>query len=513
MNARKYALFIFTFIAVVSGMFSLIMNNPLSHDEHMYISAGVLIQNNALYKDFAYLQMPYLPVFYGIVYKLTGTSYYLLWGRMFTFIFMVLSGLLIFLIAHKITNSLFVSTASVVLLVCNELIVNLMPFSWNHVVPITFSLLAFYLFISGISKVPINILFLFLGGISIGVAIGTKLTYAVMPLAFFVIVFLFPRSFTFKKKIVTIFLPLIAGLSVGLLPILFVLQKTTLDVFLFNNLGYHLTNTIWRNSTGFTTGMSVVSKMKFSWETFAYPSNVSLFVVISFIFLNLFSEMKEKVINLKQIFPMEALFSIFLIFISLVTAFQMTPLLPSYFAMAIPFAIILICCGYASLSNAKRPAVRVLLICFIIIISIFGGVRLFSQIHNILNIDRWTGISVHHTAEQIKRFTGVIKKGDRVATLDPVYVVEANLPIYKELVTGSFLYRVGDLISEKKRAQYIGTSQKSLHSLFDIDPPKAIYVRFDGDLELPFIEYAETHDFTKIDNGLKRGILYVRKDN
>lgn len=509
----RHAIFILTFIAIVLGMFSLIMNHPLSHDEHMYVSAGVLIKNNTLYKDFAYLQMPYLPVLYGAFYKLTGTSYYLLWGRMFTFFFMVLSSVLIFLISYKISNSFFISIASLVLLVCNELIIFIMPFSWNHVMPISFLLLAFYLFIISISKMPINILFLLFSGICIGVAIGTRLTYAVMPVSFFIIALLFPRSLTFKKRIVKIFLPVFAGLTVGLFPIFFLLKKATIDVFLFNNLGYHLTNSMWRTITGYTSGMTILSKMKFGWDIFAYPSNVSLFIAISFLFFNFGAESKYRIVKLKQFFSMETLISILLILFTTVAVFQPTPLWPYYFAVPIPFIIILISCGYNSISNTKRHAVRKLLVCLIIVNSIFGGVRLFSHTYDLANIDGWTGISVHETAEQIRRYIGVIEKGDKVATLSPVYAIEADLPIYNELSTGSFLYRVGDLIPNNKRRTYVGTSQQSLHALFEIDPPKAIFVGFEGDLDLPFIVYAETHDFAKIKGDFKGGILYVRKND
>lgn len=52
------------------GDFAKIMT-LLNHNEHMYITAGVLVsQNKILYKDFAYLQTPYLPLLYGGLYKI-----------------------------------------------------------------------------------------------------------------------------------------------------------------------------------------------------------------------------------------------------------------------------------------------------------------------------------------------------------------------------------------------------------------------------------------------------------
>ena len=88
-------------ILVFIGIFSLTMNGRMSHDEHMYISAGVLSEHQILYKDFAYLQMPYLPLLYGAIYNLTDTSHYLLFGRLLKCIMIILSAVLIYAISFE----------------------------------------------------------------------------------------------------------------------------------------------------------------------------------------------------------------------------------------------------------------------------------------------------------------------------------------------------------------------------------------------------------------------------
>jgi len=83
------------------------------------------------------------------------------------------------------------------------------------------------------------------------------------------------------------------------------------------------------------------------------------------------------------------------------------------------------------------------------------------------------------------------------------------LPIYPELSTGAFLYRVGDLIPEKKRDGYVGTSPASLHALLDRDPPTAILVGFEADLDASFVSYAEERDCSKVEEDLDGGTLYL----
>ncbi|NMB90816.1 MAG: hypothetical protein GYA17_20845, partial [Chloroflexi bacterium] len=60
----------------VAGVFARVMTG-LDHNEHMYVTAGVLVsQGRQLYRDFAYLQMPYLPLLYGGLYRWLGNGAY-----------------------------------------------------------------------------------------------------------------------------------------------------------------------------------------------------------------------------------------------------------------------------------------------------------------------------------------------------------------------------------------------------------------------------------------------------
>ena len=57
----NFLFIVIIFIMIALGVLSYMVGAPVNHDENMYISAGVLIQDQCLYQDFAYLQMPYLP--------------------------------------------------------------------------------------------------------------------------------------------------------------------------------------------------------------------------------------------------------------------------------------------------------------------------------------------------------------------------------------------------------------------------------------------------------------------
>jgi hypothetical protein len=141
-----------------------------------------------------------------------------------------------------------------------------------------------------------------------------------------------------------------------------------------------------------------------------------------------------------------------------------------------------------------------------------GRVGLFKYFGRFYYTDTWVGVSIHRISEKIRENIGEIGNDGKVATLSPLFAVEAGLPIYKELATGPFLYRVGDLIPEDKMALTPGTSPERLHDLFEKDPPGAIFVGFEDYLDLPFIEYAEKNNYIKVEEDFNKDTLYVFRD-
>jgi hypothetical protein len=97
----------------------------------------------------------------------------------------------------------------------------------------------------------------------------------------------------------------------------------------------------------------------------------------------------------------------------------------------------------------------------------------------------------------------------KVATLSPLFAVEARLPIYPELATGPFLYRVGDLIPPEQRKRFVATSPRSVGALLAADPPGAIVVGVEGDLDDPLVEYASAPGYRKVPGTGRSGQLYV----
>jgi hypothetical protein len=135
-----------------------------------------------------------------------------------------------------------------------------------------------------------------------------------------------------------------------------------------------------------------------------------------------------------------------------------------------------------------------------------------TEIKQAAYLPNWIPIRIHDTAYAVRdklQKAGVPLTG-RVATVSPLYAVEANLPIYPELATGHFLFRVGDLLSEGERARYVSTSRETVTALLAQRPPAAIIVGFSGNLEKPLVKYGEANGFQKIEKLGEGADLYLR---
>ncbi|MFX0133345.1 MAG: hypothetical protein ACFFDN_06865 [Candidatus Hodarchaeota archaeon] len=511
-NKLNYLIVVIIFIFLLAGIFSYMMIEPHWYDENMYISAGVLIQNYSLYKDFAFLQMPYLPFIYGIIYKLTGTTYYLLTAELINFFFMIISCLLILLISYKLTENLFISLGSMLLFILNQIVIYIMGYSANTILPIAFSLLGFYLYIISVSTISVKRLGIFFSGMAIALAIGTKLYYAALIPPFFIISLLYPKSLAFKKRIIKNLIPLSIGVLIGLLPV-FYYFITDAAIFLFNNFDYHILNTVYRELEGHTMTMSLISKIHYGKRILRYPSNISLLIGILFLFMTLSTEKQNIKNNLLRFIQMENLLLVLIILLTIIAAFTPTPLWLHYFALPFPYVIILLSSWYRHLETLNKKLTNLMILCLIIASFLSSGEKLFDRLNQTFYANQWTSLKVHQIAKEIKSYIGKIDKNQKIATLYPLYALEGGLPIYKELSTGHFIFRLGELIPEDIVYKYCYVSSPNIYELLEKDPPKAILVETGKDDSYKdFIKFAEEKNYEKIQKDFDRMILYINSE-
>jgi hypothetical protein len=511
LDKKKLVVVLLGFFLLFVFLFSAIMICPVSHDEHLYVTAGILNQDYTLYIDFGYLQTPYLPILYSSCFNVLGTTYYLLVAKILCFLFMTVSAVFVYLILFRITMDLYGSMGLFLLFMLDNIILLTAGYSTASVMPMAFSLLAFYLFMEGVTSEKISLLFVFGCGFALAISAGTKLYYCSFFPPYVLTALFFPRRVSFRERVLRGTVPLVLGITVGSIPVLLYLFHDR-EAFVFHNWGYHTLNTAWRESIGYTRSMSIPGKIAYVLGWMATPS--ALVLMAGFLFLVFKNCNESKTCQLRSWIvstPLAPL-ALLLILFSTFAIFLATPIWPYYLSLPIPYMIILMGVLFGRLSIGNRTQCKRLLVCMVLCLVLADKGRFFKYFLYLPETDRWSGIAVHRTACKIREALSPIGEGEKMATLSPLYAAEAGISIYRELATGPFLYRIGDLMPESKINQFQTTSPRTLFHLLDQDPPRAILVGLQKEygLESPFIEYAEKNNYQLLPEDFDKLSLYVR---
>lgn len=481
---------------VFAAVFLFVMNSPIDHNEHMYVAAGKLCQSEKLYTDFAFLQMPYMAVFYGLVFKIMGSGGYLMAARFSSFLFLIFSGLLVFSLAKVISRDRFVSLVAFMLFTFNEVIILTMKEASNYNLAMFVSLLAIFLFGRNIRARNQSSWVWFFFGMMLALSIGIKLYY-VFSIFPFALVLIFSRGTDgFSGHIKTTTVPVGLGFFTGILPLIYFLIRDA-DNFIFNNLGYHFLNSRYFLSLGFKTGVGVSAKISYFGNVFKLNSNLAILLCLVVLIFHFFYRRQNK--NIEPAAKQEVILLCLLVFFSAAGLFFLTPLWIQYFAFPIPYLIVLVVSLYSVLPHEKKSQSKMLMGFVLLIAVVSGSVRLFQYADRYLDVDEWMVKKVYDQAKVIKREIPGWEKGDRIATLSPIFVVDSDMGIYNEFSTGPFLYRVGNLLSETQLAEFRGVSSERIQIFLDRVKPRAFLVGQEPHLEGEFIRYAGRHGYQKID--------------
>jgi hypothetical protein len=474
----------------------------------MYVTAGYLLaQGERLYQDFAFVQTPYSPLVYALAFRLSN-SHYLLTAKLVNFAFFAAAAILLYAIVRRETRDRIFTLTALALFLANYYLLRSVIEASNYTIPIACSLASYYLFIRYVDNRRHPLAFFF-AGLLLAVALGAKLYYATLIIPFGLAVLIYPSTTSLRSRIVSGLLPLAGGVLAGIIPLLYYAGRDW-NRFAFNNLGYHLLNAEWREQNGFTATMTWASKLDTSRDLLANPSYLLLVAWLALAVIVMLTQDDKPLRRFSNV-SLSIFLSGLLVVVSVLTAFTPRPLFPQYFAMPIPFMLTFMAALYAQMAPLYRrtmlqaAVIATVLLTLIVLPRHTGSLRRAVQPGN-----AWVGIEAVNVSRRISEQIPASDPPAKLATLSPVYAIESDLLIYPELTTGSFVYRIGDLLTEEERAQYHATSPSTIAELFDADPPAAILITGEGDLELPLLDYAQSRGYTPVDEQMADSQLFIR---
>ncbi|MEA2573477.1 MAG: hypothetical protein QOH93_775 [Chloroflexia bacterium] len=485
------------------------MEKELNHDEHMYVSGGVLLAEKLQipYRDFPYLQMPNLAFMYGGLFALLKwPGYYLLEARVFSTACATASLGLVFAVVAGTARGLphawsfLVAAGSVVAIMANPVFRYSSGQAWNHDASVLLALSAFVALHTAMRRGWPGGRTL-LAGLLLGLAVGTRLTFAFVVPVFGAAVVIYSSMEGMKagwRNRLRPLLTFVDGLLLGLVPSILTFFAAPKQ-FVFDNIDYHQVNARFWESTGYDRAMDLPGKLDYLWAVVSQPANLALSLgLLSFVVAGLVARRRaSKPWRFELIVAMSVLAAL------LIGALVPTPSWYQYFYAAVPFAVLVSAYGAASLYSVTRWGVAA----FGLVLALSAGLGQPGYSFKALaDPSEWVPVQVHNLGLEVSRY---VAKG-KVLTFAPVPVLEGGADIYTPFAVGPFLWRSDSLLQPGERHSQGLPSREELMQQLEKEPPEAILTGFEAGLENPWIDFARAHGYEMV--SLPSGkVLWVLK--
>ncbi len=495
------------FLVVFNLSFSRAIRAGANHDEHQFVaSAGLWVEHGLLpYRDYAYFHFPNLIFVYGLIFRLT--EYKLLAARLLSALSITAIAGLLYLFSldsfKKLSSSAghWVGAGAALLFVSNPLVAAMGSFAWNHNLSLFLAVLAFMLHWKGARREsPVR--WIIASGFCLGLAIGTRLSFASALVPFVSVLYLYSgtRSVRAFLKRLGLFG---AGVLTSLTPVLLLFAMAP-QQFIFGNFTYARLNTFYREEVGFfgpPNPMTGMEKLVYFWEhVLTQPGHLLTFVAL--LFLGVTPLLVELWQSRGRTFQ-----PVFLLMLAPLVAWGAllpTPAWYQYYAAPLPFAILAVVYGLALLVHRHPPGKAWLLALFLQLVVIANLYQLgdYRRISFLLHTEAWRPLIMHDLGLRVAE----LSEGAAVLTLAPIYPLEGGAGIYPAFATGPFAWRTAPMVASDRRATLGLVSEQELERFLLDNPPGAILVGFEDELELPFNDYALQHDYRWMELDINTGL-------
>jgi hypothetical protein len=485
------------FSVVLLVLFARSMERGLDHDEHAFVAGAKLIAAQGLipYRDFHYLHLPNLPLVYAALFRFT--DYCLLAARAFSVLCAVLTLGLVFAAAgeafaqHGARVRWIMGVGGVLLLMSNPLFAFTYGKAWNHDLSTLLCLAAFLVLLPG-ARVERTGRRAFLGGALLGLSIGTRLTFApaAVPLAFLAARSRRPIGRRARLRLLWCFS---CGAALALVPALglFLLAPAK---FLFDIGGYQPFHTMYWNALGEERWGTIPGRLFSPQEIFGDVGNVVLLLLFCAVVAGLgLARGRSGGASLAGVGAVLLLFPFLLL-----GAFVSRPPWYQYFYAPVPFLVVGILYGLAALGAEERwRRWGAAAFALAVVVSAAAGSREYRGVRDLAAPSTWVPIIMHRAGVEMKAAVGP----GRVLTLAPLFPLEGGAEIYPEFSTGPFMWRLGPFLPPAQRLRMAVISEAELPALLAAQPPAAVLVGFEGELEEPLDVIARRHGARVIEPG------------
>ena len=464
---------VITLIVLSAAILANSMAKPVGRDEQMYCTGAVcLAQGKMIYKDFSYAaQMPYHPLLCAALFKVFGTTHYLLVVRLLSSVCDVLVMVCIVGVYRHIfkpftTSGVLLGLAAVVLYVFNPLVDYANGYAWNHDVVVLCIVLSLWLFVTTDFRKPSHYWRIAAIGALLTFATFMRITTVLVILVFFVV--LLGASAKSIKQRVKIILPFLAASVLLMIWPIWVIAQAP-QAFVLNLVKIPLFYGQWLQNIGM-----VHNKVALTVACLTTPGYLALIALAIYLALTcLILHRRLTMANTRSLW-LAALLPVVFFVVALIPPTMWR----QYLAIPVPFLVIGLAFplsylrrlgDQAKMSRQFKIAAVSMAACALIAILSYPFVLFRLPIA--LVPERWVPIELHQVSKNIIART---KEPKQILTLAPLLALEGGGHIYPELSAGAIIYRIADSLSPRERQITHTAGPKNLLALTERAQPSAV---------------------------------------
>jgi hypothetical protein len=484
MSERTVYILVGVLLVVVSlAILANSMTKPVGRDEQMYCTGAVcLAQGKMIYRDFSYAaQMPYHPLLCAALFKIFGTTHYLLVGRLLSCVCDILVIVCIVGIYRHIFKPFtsigtLLGLAGVALYVFNPLVDYANGYAWNHDVVILCVVLSLWLFISADFQKKSHYLHIAAIGALLTFATFMRITTVLVELLFFAAVLSLPAK-SIKQRLKTA-LPFLAASAVVMIWPVWVIAQAP-QAFFLNLVKIPMLYGQWLHEIGM-----VHNKFALTFACLATPGYLVLVMLtIYLVVAGLILRRRLKIANTKSLW-LAALLPVVFFVIALIPP----TIWRQYLAIPVPFVVIALAFPLSYLRRlvnqghmGKHFKIAAVSTTVGALIAVVSAPLVLYRTPIALIPEKWVPIELHKVSEDIAAKT---KEPKQILTLAPLLALEGGCDIYTELSAGAIIYRVADYLSPRERQITHTAGPKNLPAFTKQIPPSAVILG----VEMPRLE-------------------------
>jgi protoporphyrinogen oxidase len=479
------------FLLIAALVFPLIlglgMTRGLNHDEHQHIAAGALVAREGLipYRDFPHFHTPYLAFAYAGIFEMTDRL--LLGARLFSVAcatgIVALLGATVFGLFRERDPALarWLTAGAVLLALSTSVFTHTTGRAWNQEPALLLSFAAVLVHAGALARVRTG--WIFVSGLLLGLAVGTRITCAPLVAPFAIAVF-FDRAT--RERWFALLAALGAGLAVSLGGVAWFFAVAP-EATWFGNFEFAQANIAYRFDTGEPRTMTLAKKLRYVWKEIVRP-DAGLFLTFVVMFAAAWVASRAALRRL----PGTSRFMLLLLPFVLMGSLAPSPLFAQYFYPFFAFLILGAAWALASIPAESPWFRRCLRIGIVsVLLSIGLGFDGYRGLHDMFATKEWTPMEVHAEGTDLHAH---VPSGE-ILTLAPIFALEGGYDIYPAFATGPFAWRVSPYVEAGKAARLKMATPLTLEATMAADPPEGILMREEQSGEKGLQDYADKHRY------------------